>query len=42
MKGNQYRKLFYIDRFSRFLCCQHHRLGRLRDEKRRAKRAGGA
>lgn len=37
-KGNDYRKVFYIDRFSRFLCCQHARLNRLRSDKREAKR----
>lgn len=37
-KGNDYRKVFYIDRFARFLYCQHARLNQLRSDKREAKR----
>lgn len=37
-KGNDYRKVFCIDRFARSFYCQHARLNRLRSDKRDAKR----
>lgn len=37
-KGNDYRKVFSIDRFARYLYCQHARLNQLRSDKREAKR----
>ena len=37
-KGNEYRKLFSIDRFARYMYCQHARLNQLRSDKRDAKR----
>lgn len=38
-KGNEYRKLFRIDRFARNFYCQHARLNQLRADKRAAKKA---
>ncbi len=37
-KGNDYRKIFSIDRFARHWYCQHARLNQLRSDKREAKR----
>lgn len=37
-KGNDYRKLFRIDRFARHWYCDHARLNQLRSDKREAKR----
>lgn len=37
-KGNDYRKLFRIDRFARRWYCNHARLNQLRSDKREAKR----
>lgn len=37
-KGNDYRKLFRIDRFARRWYCDHARLNQLRSDKREAKR----
>lgn len=37
-KGNDYRKIFSIDRFARRWYCQHARLNQLRSDKREAKR----
>lgn len=37
-KGNEYRKLFSIDGFARYMYCQHARLNQLRSDKRDAKR----
>ena len=37
-KGNEYRKIFSIDRFARHWYCQHARLNQLRSDKREAKR----
>lgn len=37
-KGNDYRKIFSIDRFARRFYCQHARLNQLRSDKREAKR----
>lgn len=37
-KGNDYRKIFSIDRFARNMYCQHARLNQLRSDKREAKR----
>lgn len=39
MKGNGYRKLYYIDRFARYMYPPNSRLRRLRREKRESKRA---
>lgn len=39
MKGNGYRKLYEIDRFSRWFTCKHHRLNKLRRQKRESRRA---
>ena len=37
-KGNDYRKIFSIDRFARHWYCQHARVNQLRSDKREAKR----
>ena len=37
-KGNEYRKLFRIDGFARYMYCQHARLNQLRRDKLDAKR----
>lgn len=38
-KGNEYRKLFRIDRFARAFYCQHARLNQLRADKQLARKA---
>ena len=37
-KGNDYRKIFSIDRFARHWYCQHARLNQLWSDKREAKK----
>ena len=39
MKGNDYRKLYHIDRFARRHYCKHARLGQLHMDKHAAKKA---
>lgn len=39
IKNNDHKKLFRIDRFARYLYCDHARLNQLREDKKRAKKA---